>query len=144
MTCFTLGKFRLSQDTKNKLLTTRVLSGNKNRSRKQRIIQKQQNELSGENLTLKAQYSHVKDENRRLKDQLDDKDRQLQQTTLNMKDLAAKFSSSGKRNKPVNSQSKSIMDQSSSLRQKNMIIDSLQQQIEGTIIQIIIFRVQTI
>jgi hypothetical protein len=43
-------------------------------------------------------------------------------------------------NKQVNSQSKSNVDQNAVLRQKNMIIDGLQKQIEG-IYLILIYRV---
>ena len=126
---------KFTSETKNKLLSTRILTGNKVRSRKQRMLEQENNEsLTGENMSLKIKYSAIQDENNRLKDQLQNTERELHRTSGNMKDIASKYSGSGKRNKKqVNSQSKNNVDQNAALRQKNMIIDGLQKQIEGNL-----------
>jgi hypothetical protein len=95
-----IAKFKFSNETKNKLLSSRILSGSKARSRKQRMLEQEHNEsLSGENLNLKIKYSAIQDENNKLKDQLQSTERELLRTSGNMKDIASKYAASGKRNK---------------------------------------------
>jgi predicted RNase H-like nuclease (RuvC/YqgF family) len=118
---------------KNKLVSPRVSVNNKTRSRRQRIVdQEHQESLSGENYNLQMKYGAVQEENTRLKDQLQSSERELQNTSGNMKDIASKYVITSKRNKKqVNTQSKINVDQNALLRQKNMVIDGLQKQIEG-------------
>ena len=112
-----------------------MLTTNKWRSKKKRIVEQLNENLSGENVSLKIKYNALLDENKRLKDQLNYKDKQLHQTSGNLKDLAKKYGGTGKRNKMVNSQSKGYGHSSSVLRKKNLIIDNLQKQLKGNINQ---------
>ena len=112
-------------------------SKSKSKSRKQRLIEQKNESLSGENLTLKIQYNAVQEENQKLKDRLDEKDKQIEQTTGNLKDLATKYGGTGKRNKQVHSQSNGFKDQKTVLRQKNTLIDSLQKQLKRMLFDII-------
>lgn len=77
------------------------------------------------------QYNVMKDENKRLKEQINDKDKQLCQTSGNSRDLAKKYGGTGKRNKQMNSQSKGFIDSNSVLKQKNIKIWNLQRQLKG-------------
>jgi hypothetical protein len=128
---------------KNKLVSPRVVVNNKARSRRQRIVdQEHQESLSGENYNLQMKYGAVQEENNRLKDQLQSSERELQSTSVNIKDIASKYVITSKRNKKqVNTQSKINVDQNALLRQKNMVIDGLQKQIEGNPYFLLTYRV---
>lgn len=89
-----------------------------------------QDNMSAQMLTLKMQYNGLVEENKRLKGQLQLTEDELLKKDRLMKDMAAQRGVSA-RNKNANSQVKNASDPVSTLRQKNVMIESLQKQVKG-------------
>ena len=127
-----VSKLNLSLQKKSKLLSKRMFSPNENRnSNKRRILSdERESTANGEFYTLRIQLNAMHEENKKLKEQLQQAETDIESKNKQMREISTKSRRNqprlGTGNKNQISQIKGLGgDHSSAIRQKNMQIENL-------------------